>query len=299
MNWDDITIYLVIAKMGGLKKAAKVLGIHHSSCARRINTLEHDLGIQLFDRLPSGYALTQGGEQLLRSSQQIQEGFNAIDRDVLGKDLRIEGDLCLTLTNGLACHLLMPDLNEFMPRYPEINLKIEMTYGVRDLASREADVAIRHVDNPPDSLTGKRVGRISESAYASKVYLAEHDVVNQPEDCHWLGWGDARTSESKHLKWAGKDQYPSVPVRGDMYSDVLQLAAVKGHMGLGSLPCYLGDADPDLVRLPNVKAVPSEWLWVLAHKGMAKNARVRALIDFLAEVFVKHEGLLGGKVIRA
>jgi DNA-binding transcriptional LysR family regulator len=49
--------------MGGLKKAAKVLGIHHSSCARRINTLEHDLGIQLFDRLPSGYALTQGGEQ--------------------------------------------------------------------------------------------------------------------------------------------------------------------------------------------------------------------------------------------
>jgi hypothetical protein len=108
---------------------------------------------------------------------------------VLGKDLRIEGDLCLTLTNGLACHLLMPDLNEFMQRYPDINLKIEMTYGVRDL-------------------TGKRVGRISESAYASKVYLAEHDVLNQPEDCHWLGWGDARTSESKHLKWAGKDQYP-------------------------------------------------------------------------------------------
>jgi DNA-binding transcriptional LysR family regulator len=70
-------------------------------------------------------------------------------------------------------------------------------------------------------------------------------------------------------------------------------------MGIGSLPCYLGDADPDLVRLPNVKAVPSEWLWVLAHKGMAKNARVRALIDFLAEVFVKHEGLLGGEVIRA
>lgn len=299
MNWDDIKIFLAIAKMGGLKKAAKVLGIHHSSCARRINTLEADLGIQLFDRLPSGYALTQGGEQLLRSSQQIQEGFNAIDRDVLGKDLRIEGDLCLTLTNGLACHLLMPDLNEFMTLYPDINLKIVMSYGMHDLASREADVAIRHVDNPPDSLTGKRVGRISECAYASKRYLAEHDVLNDPEGCHWLGWGDGLTSKSNHLKWAGKDQYPNVPVRGDMYSDVLQLAGIKAHMGIASLPCYLGDSDPDLVRVPNVQAVPSEWLWVLAHKGMAKNARVRVLIDFLAGVFVKYEGLLGGKVICA
>jgi len=84
-----------------------------------------------------------------------------------------------------------------------------------------------------------------------------------------------------------------------MYSDVLQLAGIKAHMGIASLPCYLGDSDPDLVRLPNVKPVPSEWLWVLAHKGMAKNARVRVLIDFLAGVFVKHEGLLGGEVICA
>ena len=87
-------------------------------------------------------------------------------------------------------------------------------------------------------------------------------------------------------------------VKRDMYSAALSYERAvggEGHMGIGSLPCYLGDADPDLVRLPNVKAVPSEWLWVLAHKGMAKNARVRALIDFLAEVFVKHEVLLGGK----
>jgi len=292
MNWDDIKIFLAIAKMGGLKKASNILGIHHSSCARRINTLENDLGIKLFDRLASGYALTQGGEQLLHSSQQIQEGFNSIDRDILGKDLRVEGDLCLTLTNGLACHLLMPDLNDFMNLYPDINLKIVMSYGVRDLASREADVAIRHVDNPPDSLTGKRVGRIFESAYASKRYLEEHDVIRQPEECHWLGWG----GRENHLKWVGKDRYPNIPVRGNMYSDVLQLAGIKGHMGIASLPCYIGDSDSDIMRIPNVHAVPSEWLWVLTHKGMAKNARVRTLIDFLAKAFVKHEDLLSGTV---
>ncbi len=89
MNWDDIKIFLAIAKAGGLKSAARELNIHHSSCARRMNSLEGDLGIKLFDRLPSGYTLTQGGQDLLLSAEQIQQEFNIIERDILGKDLRI------------------------------------------------------------------------------------------------------------------------------------------------------------------------------------------------------------------
>jgi len=291
MNWDDVKIFIAIAKTGGLKKAANKLGIHHSSCARRINALENDLAIKLFDRLPSGYTLTHGGDELLRSAQQIEQGFNTIERDILGKDLRIEGDLCLTLSNGFACNLLMPDLNEFMALYPDINLKIVMSYAIRDLASREADVAIRHVDNPPDSLTGKRVARLYNSAYASKKYLASHDLIKQPKDCHWLGWGNSEN----HLKWTEKANHPDIPVKGNMYSDVLQLAAIKAHMGIASLPCYIGDSDPDIVRIPNAKPVAKETIWVLAHKDMAKNARVRVLIDFLARAFNKHKGILKGE----
>ncbi len=288
MNWDDVKIFLAIAKTGGLKKAANTLGIHHSSCARRINILEGDLAIKLFDRLPSGYALTHGGEELLKSAQQIEQGFNTIERDVLGKDLRIEGDLCLTLSNGLACHLLMPDLQEFMTIYPDINLKIVMSYMVRDLASREADLAIRHVDNPPDSLSGKRVAQIFHSAYASKQYLVTHDLTTHPQNCHWLGWGDS----DLHLRWAEKSKYPLIPVKGSMYSDVLQLAGVKAHMGIASLPCYI--ADSDLMRIPNAEPTVRETLWVLTHKYMAKNARVRILIDFLAKAFVKHKNIMEG-----
>lgn len=291
MNWDDVKIFLAIAKMGGLKKAANTLDIHHSSCARRINALENDLAIKLFDRLPSGYALTLGGEELLKSAQQIEQGFNNIERDVLGKDLRIEGDLCLTLSNGLACHLLMPDLHEFMNLYPDINLKIVMSYTVRDLASREADVAIRHVSNPPDSFTGKRVARIYKSAYASKKYLACHDLSQDPHQCHWLGWGD----RDNHLKWTEKAKYADIPIKGYMYSDVLQLAGIKAHMGIASLPCYLADFEPDIARIPDAVPVAKDTLWILAHKDMAKNARVRVLIDFLAKAFVKHKSALEGQ----
>jgi len=290
MNWDDIKVFLAIANTGGLKKAAHRIGLHHSSCARRINALEANLGIKLFDRLPGGYTLTPGGVDLLRSAEHIQQGFNSIERDILGKDLRIEGDLCLTLPNGFATHLLMPDLERFMAIYPDIHLEVNMTYSRRDLASREADVAIRHVDNPPDSLSGRRLTRIAKSAYASESYLAEHDVLQSPELCHWLGWGDP----SQHLRWPEKHKYPLVPVRGNLYSDVMQLAAVQAHMGIASLPCFIGDNVAGVQRIPNAEAVAYEWIWVLAHKDMAKNVRVKVLMDFLVKAFAAHKSRLTG-----
>ena len=291
MNWDDMKIFLAIANAGGLKKAALALNIHHTSCARRINALETDLGIKLFDRLPGGYALTQGGQELLRSAEQIQQGFNTIARDIQGQDLRIAGDLCLTLPNGFATHLLMPDLQEFMSLYPDIHLEINMSYARRDLVSREADVAIRHVTNPADSLTGKRVARIYKTAYASQEYLASHDLSINPQGCHWLGWGN----QNEQLKCTEKDKYPKVPVRGKLYSDVLQASAVQAHMGIATLPCFIGDLTPGMVRIPNAQIHPGDWIWVLAHKDMAKNSRVRVLMEFLVKAFAKHKDAIEGR----
>jgi len=293
MDWDNLKVFLAIADAGGLKRAAQKLGMHHTSCARRIKQLEEQLDIRLFDRRPSGYVLTQAGQQLKQSAQIIQQEFYRIECDLLGQDLRLEGDLCLTLPNGFATHLLMPDIRDFMQRYPDVNLEVNMSYTFRDLASREADVAIRHMDNPPDSLTGKRLTRLYRSAYASEEYLAQYDPVNNPQDCHWLGWGDS----NDQLSWAEKSKYPEIPVRGNLYSDVLQLTAVQENIGIASLPCFIADPIPQLQRVPNSEIVAGEWIWVLAHKDMASNAKVRALIDFIVAAFKRHESLIEGRSI--
>jgi len=290
LNWDDLKIFLAIANEGGLKKAASKLSIHHTSCARRIKSLETDLGVKLFDRLPSGYVLTDAGEQLYQSSEVIHKEFNAIECQLQGKDLRLEGDLCLTLPLGFATNLLMPDIRYFLDRYPDVHLKIKMTYSFRDLASREADVAIRHVENPPDSLAGRCLGHVYYSAYASSEYLASHDLVNKPELCHWLGWGDAKD----HLKWAEKSKYPDIPIKGDFYSDIMQLEAIKQHMGVASLPCFLADNVPGISRIPNAEVSPRDCVWVLAHKDMMRNAKVRTLIDFIFKSFKQHQHKIKG-----
>ena len=291
MNWDDLKVFLAIAQAKGLKKAAAKLGMHHTSCARRIKALESELGSKLFDRLPSGYVLTPVGEHLWNSASKIQEGFDAIECDLTGLDARLEGNLSVTIPNGFATHLLMPNIADFMALYPDVNVEINMTYQFRDLARREADVAIRLADNPPESLAGKRVGRVYYSAYASEKYLETHDPLNDPDSCHWLGWGDA----GNHLQWPEKKNYPDIPVRGNMYSDVLQLSAIKTHLGIASLPCFIGDREIGIKRIPKATSIPSDWVWVLAHKDMMSNARVRAFMDFISAAFTQYKDLLEGR----
>lgn len=292
MNWDDLKIFRAVAKNGSLKKAANKLDMHHSSCARRLKVLENDLGTRLFDRLPSGYKLTEAGQRLARSADVIYDEFNDIELDLTGKDTRLEGDIRVTLPLGFATHLLMPAIHQFMQQYPAVHIDINMTYQVRDLANRDADIAIRHVDNPPYSLGGKRVVQIYRSAYASTQYLETHDPVANPLECHWLGWGDAEN----HLKWPQKSKFPSIPVRANMYSDVLQLAAIQDHMGIASLPCFIGDATPGIRRIPNATAEPNDWIWVLAHRDMMSNVRVRTFMTHIAAAFEDRRDLLQGKI---
>lgn len=291
MNWDDLKVFLAVAQCRGLKKAATQLRIHHTSCARRIKALEKQLGAKLFDRLPGGYTLTQAGEDVLYAATKIQEEFNAIEFELTGKDTRLEGDICMTIPNGFATHFLMPDISEFMALYPGVNLEINMTYAFKDLANREADIAIRHVESPPEFLAGKRIGRVYRSAYASENYLETHDPIHAPKSCHWLGWGEAKD----HLKWAGKRKFSSIPIRGNLYSDVLQLSAIKEDMGIASLPCFIADKEPGIRRIPNAEVVPGDWIWILAHKDMMTNARVRVLMDFIANAFERQKNLLEGR----
>ncbi len=290
MNWDNVKIFLAIAHAKGLKKAASKLGMHHTSLARRIKALEETVGTRLFDRLTSGYVLTETGRELFLSATKIRDEFNAIECDILGKDNRLEGNICVTIPNGFATHLLMPDITDFMALYPEVTVEVNMTYAMKDLANREADVAIRHADYPPESLAGKRVGRVYFSAYASKLYLKDNDPLSKPESCQWLGWGDA----SEHLNWPEKKKFPLIPVRGNLYSDVLQLAAIQEGMGIASLPCFMGDNTAGIVRVPGADAVPRDWIWVLAHKDMMTNAKVRTFMDFISERFERHANRLTG-----
>ena len=292
MDWDNLRIFLALAREKSVRAAATMLGVSHSTVSRRIDGFEHDLGVRLFERLPEGYVLTPFGEDMMQTARRLEDAVNGLERRVLGQDARLRGDLRVTMPDLLAAKLLMPDLVAFGERYPDINMEVAISYTPFDLGRREADVAIRITREPPETLVGRKVITYARATYASVDYLARHDPEHAPESVTWIGWDD----RSRHPRWVRESSFPNAAVRGRLNNAMVQLAAAKAGMGLAMLPCFMGDTETDLRRVPPGHPEPAWDIWILTHEDLRATARVRAFMDFMAEAFLSHRDLLEGRL---
>jgi DNA-binding transcriptional LysR family regulator len=124
IDWDDVRYFLAVARGGSVRAAAERLGVNHTTVLRRTAQLEERLGAQMFERLPSGYRLTNAGEEVLQFAEQMEASSNRLETRVFGRDQGVRGLLRVTLAPPLATHLLMPDFAEFARLHPEIEMEI-------------------------------------------------------------------------------------------------------------------------------------------------------------------------------
>lgn len=293
MDWNDIRIYLALVRTGTVRNAAAKLGVSHSTVARRIEAFEKRLGVRLFERSTSGYAVTPAGEDMLAVAEQIENEIHGLERRIIGQDQRLSGEIRVTMVDILATHLLMPQLTEFTQTYPDIDLEVVITYEPLDLGKREADIALRFTDKPPDHLIGKRLVTQYSAAYASVEYLQQHDL-NADASVRWIGYG----RHGDYPAWVRESDYPRVPAKGVFESLLLQFEATKAGMGIGMLPCFLGDPEPMLQRLPPAIAKPGYDLWLLTHTDMRTTARLRIFSEFIANAVIGQRELIEGRSVR-
>ena len=284
MNWDDMRFFLALSREGSISAAGRSIGVNHTTVSRRITALEDMLGTRLFDRLPAGYEMTQSAENLYRHALEMESHAQAIDREVFGQDAALKGPLKLTVAHDVAIRLLIKDLRNFRNEYPCIDLEILTTTGLVDLASRQADIAVRLTAKPPDYLVGREVTPIRHGVYGSQKYLEE---MNGPIEAI-LFRGD-----TEHPEWLREHfPEPTSVLRTD--DATTMLTAVREHHGLARLPCLLGDSDPDVRRL-DVRLTSSTWgIWILSHVDLRSTARVRVCREFLiAAIEEKRDLILG------
>ncbi len=283
-QWDDVRYFLAVARSGSLSGAAKELGVNHSTVLRRIHAYEERQGVRLFERLPTGYALTQAAENIYPHALEIETRVRTIDRALFGGDARLQGRLCLTLYHGVA-PLVLPYLPEFRERYPDIDLELMITTEVRDLAARQADIAVRGTAAPPDHLIGRKVADFQHGVYTSPTYEARRGA--RPEVVLWRDEREAPEWVRQHCPDA------QVVLRVD---DVETMAlAVRKGLGRARLPCWVADREPGLLRV-HADLTPSTFgLWILLHADLRASARVRACRDFLIRVLGDQRALLAGQ----
>lgn len=288
LNWDDLRFFLALAREGTVSGAGRVLNVKHTTVARRIGAMEERLGSQLFDRLPSGYAMTQAGENLYHHALSMEETAQAADREVFGLNAKLSGPLKLTASYDVLNRLITPKLSGFTQRYPDIDLQLLSSTSLADLGSRQADIAVRLTPKPPEYLLGKKILPLGHGVYASHRYLKK--ACQQQQLILW-------EHETLTPEWVA-DHFPAARVAIRATEIMTTMELVKQHHGIARLPCYVADAEPSLRRL-DLALTPSDWgVWVLSHIDLRSTARVRVCREFLAEILEQQQDLIQGLASR-
>lgn len=279
IDWDDVRHFLAVTRGGSVRAAAKRLGVNHATVLRRVAQLEDRLGAQMFEKRPSGYRLTAAGEDVLEFANQMEASSHQLEARVFGRDQGVRGLLRVTLPPFLATHLLMPDLAEFARMHPDIEMEIASTGEVANLTNREADVAIRIVSDRktlPLNLHGLKGPELFAGVYIARDRLAA-----------WrTGTSDAVRpiviGEQGVPDWADEGEIRATGVPFRTLDADAQIAAVRHGIGMTRLPCFVGDADRLLARVPGIDLKAHATLWLLTQGETRKTKRVKLFTEFVS-----------------
>jgi len=273
-NWDELRMFLAVAEGGTVRAGADALGVNHATIIRGIGRLEEKLNTKLFEKPTTGYRLTDAGGDIVELAAQMATASSQIEARIFGRDQSVSGPLRFTLPVSLATDLLMPTLAEFRSAYPDIALEIIGSGSVVNLLNREADVALRVVvgdGTPPDNLYGTKL-----CEFHMGYYVRDH-LAARSSPVAWLLGPNEFVPSGWHPKRG--ITMSATPIRfAEMRS---QFEAARVGMGITQLPCFLGDADPLLVRVPEAPVWRAGDIWLLTHGDTRRTKRVRLLCDHL------------------
>jgi DNA-binding transcriptional LysR family regulator len=292
MDWDDLRYVLAVAEAGSLAGAARALGVNHTTVLRRIGAFEQRLGLRLFERLPTGYMLTAGGEELIAAARHVEATVTTLERTLAGQDLRLAGAIRVTTTDTLMGSILPEILVKFRDSYPGIRVEIAQSNLMFNLTKREADIAIRPANDPPETLIGRRIAKVAFAVYGSPAYLASQGEARHLADCRWVA-PDEGLSGTAVARWM-RAQLPHAEITLTADSLMALARAAQAGLGLAALPCYLGDISPDLVCVhPPIPELETA-LWILTHADLRHTARIRAFTELAGDAFAERRSLLDG-----
>jgi DNA-binding transcriptional LysR family regulator len=300
LAWDDFRLVQSIAHFRSLGGAAEALSLNHSTVFRRLNSVEEQLGIRIFERARSGYLLTSAGEEMVALAQKMGEAIVDFERRIAGQDVRPSGELRVTTTDTIFSHLIAPIYCAFRARYPEITLDFVIDNRALNLSRRDADVAIRAAIDPPETLVGRKVATLNWGVFVAQR-LVDEGLVDPAATAallapptRWIGLGEPLHAIAG-ARWLAANVSPEC--FGVKVNNVASMgAAIEAGLGIGCLPCFMAQDKAALIRLLDFHPSSETGLWVLTHPDLKRSARVRAFLEFFGNELAKMRKTIEGEV---
>jgi DNA-binding transcriptional LysR family regulator len=282
-SWDDLRLFLDVARLGGLSAATETTRLSAATLGRRVAALERQVGEPLFHRSQTGYRLTQAGEDLLARAEDVEAAMLSLKRWKEGSI----GDRVVRLSAGswtsmfVASHIgdVWSVEDRFGLELVTANLKV-------DIGRRNADLGIRNQRPTEQWLAGRMIGKVAYGIYSGR------ELINGIRAGYFVGIaGEAGQTHS--ARWIEARHGDRVAVRGNDAISVRELVA--NGAGLSVFPCFVGDSDKRLVRVAPVITELETDQWLVSHHEERHEPAVHAVAERIATLMRTHAALFRGE----
>ena len=284
MNWDDVRIFLAVARAGQILAASKRLGLNHATLSRRLTSLEEALKTRLFIRRTNGCELTAEGEGFLHAAERMETEMLAAQANLGHTDTAIAGTVRVGAPDGFGVSFLAPRMGRLIERHPELKIQLVPVPRSFSLSQREADIAITLERPEQGRLVSSKLTDYTLGLYASRDYLASQGA---PADIEALK-AHPRIGYVEDLIFTASLNFSSAVMRSwdasfEISTAIGQTEAVRSGAGIGILHDYIARPYKELVRiLPEVSIRRA--YWTTYHETARDLVRVRSVADFLQEL---------------
>jgi DNA-binding transcriptional LysR family regulator len=279
VDWDNVRIFLAVARAGQFVAGAKRLHLDHATASRRVAALEAALGAKLFDRRTTGARLTSAGERFLAAAEQMESAFLHAQGEVSDLDVELAGDVRIGAPDGFSTYYLAEALGPFVARNPALRVQLLPLPRLTPLARREVDIVIG-LDKPDSGrFVARKLTDYTLGIYASVAYLAAHGAPGPDFTGHRLIGYVEEHAFSSALGYVG-ELFGGAPTQFECESTVTQLEAVRAGVGLAVVHDFIARRIPELQRVLPERAAARAY-WIVTHEDTRGLGRIRAAHDHI------------------
>lgn len=296
MKWDDLRVFLQVARMTRLVVAGQVLGMDPATVGRRITALEGALGAKLFDRSPQGYELTDAGRRLVEHAQGMESMASVAQEDVGGSSDSLSGVVRIGAPEGVSSVLLSDATHALSRDNPDLKIQIVALSRMFSLSRREADLAVTVSPPTAGRLKVRKIADYKLHLYGERALVAGLKNVSKRADlmqvpCIGYISDMIFDKELDYLSSLGQERDPSLTSN----SLLVQLRWTLAGSGLCILPDFLAAEHEQLVQVLPEKVSLTRSYYLVRHQDDDRIARINRAADILVEHMRKTLGTLGQK----
>ena len=284
LDWEDLRIFVALAKYGSLSATARALSVNHATISRRIQSLETALGEKLVERRPDGYILTPSGLRILGPAHDMAGAADMIARG--GGSEALQGVVRINAPPALSHGFLAAHLATLTLQHPGLDIDLATEFRHVSLEKRETDIALRMSQPLDGDVIAKQLVALGYGFYGSAEQCRK---LENGEEAQFIGFDEANAALPEAV-WLAQ-HFPKARIVFRTSNHFMQAEAAEAHAGIALLPHYIARRRPALVRCELSSSYPSREIWLVSRPQDRKDILVRTVIDYLIKLFEEERAL--------